>query len=250
MQKVHLIVNVFNGEKYIAETLESLTQQDYLHIFIHCFDNHSTDKTRDIIQQFVARYPNIFEYSTPSHISLVEARLFALSVIRKIEQTPFYFGFCDADDWWDSQWVSKLMAYSYSDYDLLICNGYSSYQGKNSPINSCLSLLRLSPFACPVALLSCLFSSKILEEGKPLFDNRFPYAYDIELWLRRGSVFSYIHLSDRLFYYRIHCESACKRNFFPILRERWDMLKLHNLPLGRFLYGLMRQTLSMFDVSK
>lgn len=246
MLTVHLIVNVFNGEKYLAETLESLVLQDYPKVLIHCIDNHSTDKTAEIISEFKSKYANVMSWLPPTHMPLVDARLFALSEITKTQEMPFYFGFCDADDLSTPDWASKLMAFADLNYDILTCNGYTFDENKKyTPVDSCLSQWRPTPFGCPVFLRSVLFSSENLKDGTALLDNNFPIIYDTEFWLRRGNDLSCLHISDRLFYKRIHSDSMLLNNFFPVLLERWGMLKKHNLPLSRFLYGLFRQLLNM-----
>lgn len=242
---VHLIVNVFNGEKYLKETLESLVKQDYPNVFIHCIDNHSTDSTAKIINSIGSEHVKLQIYMPPNHIPLVEARLFAISEILMPQERPFYFGFCDADDLWAPNWVSKLMAFSDKDYDLLISNGYYLVGQEKIPCDSCLSMARPSPFSCPVSIQSCLFQSNLIQDESPFLDKRFPIAYDTEFWLRRGKCLNYLHISDYLFYYRLHQNSMASTNFFPLLRERWGMLRLHNLSLVRFLFDFLRQLRSI-----
>jgi len=251
MLEAHLIINVFNGEEFLSQTLESLVHQGYEHVFIHCFDNHSTDKTSEIICKYKKEFNNIRSYYTPSHIPLVEARNHALSTVKNIVEGPFYFAFCDADDLCALDWTSKLMVFAELNYDIVICNGYIFDESeKYTPVNSCLSQWRPSPFTCPVFIRSCMFSSEILKDEIALFDKRFPIAYDSEFWLRNGNNLSMLHISDRLFHKRIHSNSMVHNNFLPILRERWGMLKKHNLPLTRFLYGFFRQLINMVLASK
>jgi glycosyltransferase involved in cell wall biosynthesis len=243
--EAHLIVNVFNGGYFLSQTLESLVHQDYEHIYIHCFDNQSTDSTSEIIDSYKRKFNNIKSYCTPNHIPLVEARNYALSTVRNIVKSPFYFAFCDADDLWEPAWISTLMKFSNYDYDLLICNGHTLEDEIKTPYSSCLSLARLSPFSCPVSIQSCLFSSNIIQEDSVFFIEKFQIAYDTEFWLRRGSGLKYLHVSDYLFMYRIHANSMAHSNFLPILRERWGMLKLHKLSLVRFLFGFLGQLKNM-----
>jgi glycosyltransferase involved in cell wall biosynthesis len=245
MKYVELIVNVCNGEEYLFDTLISLVNQDYPYLKIHCFDNHSTDKTIDIINDFKLKHDNILYYRTPSYMPLVDARLFALSEIKKQQKETFYFGFCDADDLWEVNWVSSLMKFSNQDYNLLICNGYTLKGDIKAPYNSCLSMSRPSPFNCPVSVQSCLFNSNLIVKNKPLFDSSFPMIWDTEFWIRQGKGLTYVHISNHLFYYRIHPGSLVQKNFFSILRERWGILKLHNLSLTRFLFDFFRQLKSI-----
>ena len=154
---------------------------------------------------------------------------------------PFYFGYCDADDLWDKNWASSLMAFGDQNYDLLVCNYYTFEGNQQTRISSCLSQARPSPFSCPVGILSCLFSSRLIEIESTLFNNDFLIIYDTEFWIRRGLDLSYLHISDHLCYYRIHSNSMSQSNFIPLLRERWGILKLHKLPKTQFIYGIIRQ---------
>ena len=239
MRPVELIVNVYNGEKYLSETLQSLVNQDYPSLRIHCVNNHSADDSANIINDFKEKYNNFYSYKTPIHMPLVDARLFAISEILIPQESVFYFGFCDADDLWDKRWVSSLIAFADQNYDILLCNGYTLEGEKKVPVSSYLSMSRHCPFSCPVSIQSCLFRSSLIETETIFFNNNFPIAYDTEFWLRRGGELSYLHISDHLFYYRIHANSMLQTNFFPVLRERWGMLKLHNLSLPRFLIDLL-----------
>ena len=241
MMKVNIIVNVYNGEVYLSKALETLVSQEYENISIHCFDNHSTDKTQEIINEYANSYSNLISYSTTEHIPLVEARNYALSILKKNISEPFYFGYCDADDLWDKNWVSSLMAFGDLNYDLLVCNYYSLEGNQQTRISSCLSQTRPSPFSCPVGILSCLFSSSLIEIESTLFNNDFPISWDTEFWIRRGLDLSYLHISDHLCCYRIHSNSLVQANFIPLLHERWGILKLHKLSKMRFIYGFIRQ---------
>ena len=241
MLGAHLIVNVFNGEKYLEETIEALVNQDYKNVVIHCIDNHSTDGTADIIRTMMNEYNNVKYYKTPNHVTLVKARNFAIKELRKNESESYYFGFCDADDLCEKNWVSSLMRFSDLDYDLLISNGFLLKDDEKIPVDSCLSLLRPSPFACPVYIRSCLFNSQLLTTAEDFFDDRFPIIYDTELWIRKGKVLKYLHISDHLFYKRVHDESMAGTNYFPILIEKWRIKKLHKLSTVRFVRDYVKQ---------
>jgi len=240
MIKVHLIINVFNGEKYLEETLASLIHQKYKNIAIHCFDNHSTDKTPDILKKNSLSNQNVISYKTPKHIPLVEARNYAVRRIRKDVADQFYFGFCDADDLWDKNWIESLIKVAADVPDILICNGATLSNGKTFRFSSCLSMSRPSPFNCPIAIQSCLFSSNIIHSETSFFDDDFKIIYDIEFWIRLGHKLTYVHISDYLFFYRLHSESMAHTNLYPILRERWRILKKHNLSKIRFIFDFLR----------
>lgn len=246
MIDVRLIVNVFNGEKYLQSTLDSLTNQTYKRVSIHCFDNHSTDRTSDILEQVSVLNDNIFIYKTPRHIPLVQARNYAIKIISESTKNPFYFGFCDADDLWDQSWVSSLINVSANMPDILICNGATIKNSEISRFSSCLSMTRLSPFYCPVSQQSCLYSFDLYDNKLPFFDEDLTIIHDTEFWIRMRDRLTYVHISDYLFFYRIHSSSMVQRYFFTIIKERWIILKKHNLSKIRFCIDLLKFFLISF----
>src|SRR4051812_44240337 len=59
---------VYNGEKYIAEAIESLLSQDYTNIEIIISDNASTDNTPQICQQYQHKNPRIRYFRNDTNI--------------------------------------------------------------------------------------------------------------------------------------------------------------------------------------
>ena len=56
-QKIEVLMGVYNGEKYIAAQMESILNQTYKNIHLIIRDNCSEDTTRDIVHQFMQKYP-------------------------------------------------------------------------------------------------------------------------------------------------------------------------------------------------
>ena len=58
-KKISVIIPVYNAEKYIRETLDSIIKQSYKNLEIILIDNESKDRSPDIIQKYEAKYPEI-----------------------------------------------------------------------------------------------------------------------------------------------------------------------------------------------
>lgn len=58
-KKVTVAIPVFNGEKYILEALQSIAKQTITVDEVLISDNHSTDRTIDIINQFSKKHPEL-----------------------------------------------------------------------------------------------------------------------------------------------------------------------------------------------
>src|SRR5215212_2547350 len=91
--QVSLGVPVYNGEKYLAEALESLLQQDYADFEIIISDNASTDGTEEICRNFAGRDKRIRYYRNETNIGASPNynRTFELARGR-------YFKWCAHDD--------------------------------------------------------------------------------------------------------------------------------------------------------
>ncbi|MDQ6624161.1 MAG: glycosyltransferase family 2 protein, partial [Verrucomicrobiota bacterium] len=52
MKLVSVIIPVFNGERYLAEAIESVRAQDYAPMEILVIDDESTDRSAEIARSF------------------------------------------------------------------------------------------------------------------------------------------------------------------------------------------------------
>ncbi len=91
-----VLLSTYNGEKYLAEQLDSLLAQDYTDILIHIRDDGSADSTRLILDRYAARYKNI---SVVRGDNLGVAQSF-FQLLQNADETADYFAFCDQDDVW------------------------------------------------------------------------------------------------------------------------------------------------------
>ncbi|GHU37193.1 rhamnosyltransferase [Bacilli bacterium] len=93
--RVNILMSTYNGEKFVAEQIESIQKQTYTEWDLIIRDDGSTDKTCDIIADFV---------SADSRIKLIQAenvgviKSFHELVVYNVE-ADFYF-FADQDDYW------------------------------------------------------------------------------------------------------------------------------------------------------
>ena len=90
---VSIIVNCFNGERFLAEALESVINQTYKNWELIFWDNQSSDKSSEIIKSF--KHPKFNYFYSPTHTHLGKARELALK-----KTNGDWIGFLDCDDIW------------------------------------------------------------------------------------------------------------------------------------------------------
>ena len=99
---ISIIVNCFNGERYLEECLRSILNQTYHNWEVIFWDNHSTDSSKRIFKKFTDKR---FKYHlSPSHTFLYEARDLAIKV-----SNGDFIAFCDADDFWSKEKLERLI---------------------------------------------------------------------------------------------------------------------------------------------
>lgn len=98
---VSVVLPVFNSEKYIAETLDSILSQSYQNLEIVIVDDGSTDSSQEIIKNTIRIYPNI-RYVRQQNAGVSAARNRGIR-----ESKGRYIAFIDSDDLWDSTKIEK-----------------------------------------------------------------------------------------------------------------------------------------------
>jgi len=114
---ISVVINCYNGEKYLNEAIESVFAQTYKNWEIIFWDNCSTDKSAEIAKSYGQK---VNYYFANNHTKLGDARNLSLN-----KCTGDYIAFLDVDDIW---YFNKLEV----QIDKMIKEGTSlSYSGCN-----------------------------------------------------------------------------------------------------------------------
>lgn len=106
--KVSIVATTHNQEAYVRETFDGfVSQQTDFPLEIIVADDASTDSTREIIQEYTDRYPDLFRpILRPENLGLNANLRDALSAAR-----GEYIALCEGDDYWtDPLKLSKQVA--------------------------------------------------------------------------------------------------------------------------------------------
>jgi teichuronic acid biosynthesis glycosyltransferase TuaG len=121
-KKVSIIVPAYNSEKFISDTIQSIQNQTYTNWEMIIVDDCSTDKTVEIIQEFMDNDPRIHLIKLNTNSGTGIARNTALQAV-----SGRYIAFVDADDLWEPEKLSKQidfmetnnLPFTFSFYDLI-----------------------------------------------------------------------------------------------------------------------------------
>ena len=124
---ISIIMNCYNGEKYLQEALDSVINQTYKNWELIFWDNQSTDKSTNIVHSYNDNRIKCF-YSK-KHTLLYEARNLAIE-----KSQGGYLAFLDVDDYWDLTKLEKQMLVFSKNSEVAIV--YSNYSFKNEIKNT------------------------------------------------------------------------------------------------------------------
>lgn len=119
MEKISIIVPVFNTEKYLERCLNSILSQSYKNLEIICVDDGSTDGSPQILDAY-ARKDSRIKVLHKENGGLVSARKYGIA-----EAAGVYAGYVDSDDWIEADMYECLyQAALDSNADMITCGYY------------------------------------------------------------------------------------------------------------------------------
>lgn len=102
--KVSIIVPVYNTERYIRRTLDSLMAQTYKNIEVIIVDDGSTDKSPSIYDEY-CRLDERFTSYRKDNEGLGKTRNFGMKYV-----SGDYVTFLDSDDWYSDNHISNMVS--------------------------------------------------------------------------------------------------------------------------------------------
>ena len=130
MDKISVIVPVYNVEKYIEKSIISIINQSYTDIEIIVVNDGSTDDSIKICELLSKKDSRISIYNKENG-GLSSARNFGMNFA-----TGKYVIFIDSDDYIDKDMLAELYGnITKYDADVSVCGIYNVYSGKTVPQN-------------------------------------------------------------------------------------------------------------------
>lgn len=117
MEKISVIIPVYNVEKYLEKCLLSVLAQTYTNLEILCINDGSKDHSLQICEQFQKK---------DSRIRIINQENRGLAAVRNVgiqEASCDYLAFVDSDDYIDSDFIEKLYtSLKANDADISVAN--------------------------------------------------------------------------------------------------------------------------------
>jgi len=204
---VSVIMNCYNGERYLREAIDSVLAQTYQRWEIILWDNQSTDRSADIFKSYTdARLQ--YRYA-PTHTLLYEARNYAIE-----KANGEFIAFLDVDDWWRPEKLEKQILLFDDPAVGFVCSNYwivnevrgnkNQFRNKAIPSGWVLKDLLMD---YPVGMLTLVLRRAAFDALPGGFNLRFHIIGDIDLVVRLAMKWKMASCQKLLAYYRLHGEN-------------------------------------------
>lgn len=200
---VSVIINCYNGEKYLREAIDSVIAQTYENWELVFWDNQSTDSTREIVESY--KNPKIKYFYAPVHTSLGEARNGAME-----RASGDYWGFLDVDDKWLPSFLSEYISTINCSQDTVIV--YSNYYCKEGlkkwlayPSKQS-SIIETEEFVknYNIAISAALFKADVVKKENVKFNTAFSLIEDYDFFVKLCLFGAIYYISEPLMVYLYH----------------------------------------------
>ena len=244
---VSVIMNCFNGDKFLKRSVKSVLNQSYKNIELIFWDNLSTDKSEIIIKKFKDK--RIKYFKSKKFLTLYNARNFA---IKKAKGN--FISFLDADDWWDKNKIKKQLDILkkntkidivYSNY--YIFNHYNKKKrlvSKNLLPEGFITQNLLDNYR--VGILTVLIKKKIFLKEK--FNKNYNIIGDFDFIIRISEAKNFLCIQQPLAYYRVHANNYSTKNLNLQFFELYEWLKKNKIIFNKKGYSLKYQILILVKI--
>lgn len=232
-EKVSIIVPMYNAEKFIGKTIESVLAQTYQNWEMLIMNDVSTDNSLAIVSLYAKKDERIKIVNTEKNVGVVKGRNFLIDLA-----SGKYIAFLDADDYWHNEKLEKQIKFMKEKNASISCTEYTRVKENEEKINDVIikeeisynDMLKNNYLGC----LTVIYDANKI--GKRYF-KELEKNEDYVLWLEIVKDVNTIYgLKENLAYYRV-LDNSRSSNKVKTAKVRWEIYrKIEKLSLLKSIY--------------
>lgn len=205
MNKISIIVPVYNTEKYLEKCINSICQQTYKEIEILLINDGSNDSSFEICRKFEKRDSRI-KLINKSNTGVADTRNIGIE-----NATGKYIMFVDSDDWIEKNTVEIIMK-KINNFDLLIFginkrykNKFVEMRTKNEKINQidCTKKV-INNSEISGYVWNKVFKNSVIKQNQLQFNDKLSMCEDLDFTINfLNKIDNVIIIDDTLYNYRM-----------------------------------------------
>ena len=227
--KVSVIMNCHNGEKYLRRAIKSIFDQTYSNLEIIFFDNCSNDSSAKIVKSYDDK--RIKYFYSKKKLKLYEARNQA---VKKAKGS--YLSFLDVDDIWSKEKIKlQLNKLNKNKSNFIFTNYFIQndikkkkfMRSKNKLPEGKVTQSILDNYT--VGINTVLMKRDIFKKFK--FKNKYDIIGDFDLFIRLSLKYKFSSIQKPLVTYNIHGDNLSIKKIKIYKKELQDWIKFNEKKL-------------------
>lgn len=211
---VSIIINCYNGEKYLSEALNSVIKQTYTNWEVVFWDNTSTDSSSDIFKKYSCKDNRFNYFYSHKHTILYDARNLALK-----KCNGDIICFLDVDDFWIPSKLEKQIklfddkdvGIVYGNFTVLTQSNKKTKVSFTKKLPSGYIIDELLNKYC-VGLLTIALRAELVSNKKNFFNSEYHIIGDFDFVIEVAKKWKIIALQESIAFYRKHTNSESFKN--------------------------------------
>lgn len=224
--KISVIVNCYNGEKFIFKSVNSILNQTHSNYEVIFFNNASTDNSENIIKKLKNKKIKILR--SKKLLKLYNARNKAIK-----HATGQFIAFLDVDDWWNKNKLEKQLRVMLKENSEICFSNFFIHKDKNKKLFRDIKDKQINNEKeflnnYPVSISSLMIKKKLFDKNK--FNTNYEIIGDFDLVIRLIKKYKFSYINNPLLHYRDHNNNRTKIKFLLRLKEMdyWINSQLKN----------------------
>jgi glycosyltransferase involved in cell wall biosynthesis len=228
---VSIIMNCYNGESYLKESLNSILIQTYKNWELIFWDNKSKDKSSEVFKSY--NDPRFKYYYAEEHTTLYKARNLAAAKAK-----GDFIAFLDTDDLWEKNKLElQIHEFKSSKIGVVFSNCWILKKNKTKKIYINKKLPSGNIFNelinnYNVGILTAVIRKDLFLSLTKRFDDRFTIIGDYDLFLRLSKICLFQAIQEPIATYRLHDKNFSNLNKEKEIEEIEIWLKENSLNLS------------------
>lgn len=210
MPKISVVMPVYNGEKYIRESIDSILNQTFADFELIIINDCSTDSTEDIIKSYSDK--RIRYIKNEKNLGVASSLNRGLDIAQ-----GDYIARQDADDISFSDRFCKQLEFMENHSNVAVCGAETEVFGDVEPhvtytVFGSRQVKVAMLFSASVAHPVVMMRNDILQRENYRYDKEFDKVEDYDLWLRIGEKYDIDNAHGVMLRYRLH-NNQVTRNY-------------------------------------
>ena len=207
---VSIILPVYNGQKYLRQSIESIINQTYKNIELIIVNDNSTDSSLFIANEYAKNDSRIKVISNNENLKLPLSLNVGFS-----QASGEYLSWTSDDNFYSLNAIEKLVAYlDKNKQDVMVCSNFFKLYEEDNQIEE--TKLRVSPQSMinGNCVGACFMYRKSAADIIGGYSKDKFLVEDYDYWLRINSLLNIkkARLSEPLYYYRFHSKSLTSQS--------------------------------------